>query len=157
MPIDDSKPQGRDANFKAGPIAETFSKAVDLDAQVATLSPAGQQQCRAIQQLSAERLESEKASQQRSHGFRVMRTKVELLENYIRHPAPRPPGIVADPTNDLKIIHEQAEQSVRDREAGFLKNIERETDANVRQVITRERKGHEPGRGTPDHDHGHGG
>jgi hypothetical protein len=155
MPNDDSKSTPRDANSAAAPISERFNQSNDLETQISTLSATGQRECRAIQTLSEERLESEIDSQKRSHGYRVMKEQVKRLEDYVRQPAPRPPGILHDPTNDLNIIREQSEKTVRDREAHFQDRIRKEAVANVKLVVARERKGQQPERDNHEHEQGH--
>lgn len=133
---------GRNANFgRDQSLSKQFNDRNKLAEQIANLSPEGQKKCEMIGQLAEERLEAEKRNQQRSHGYRVLKQKVELLENYIRGDlSQRPPEIQADPTPDLKIIDEQAERMVAQREEFFLGHIEREAAANMRQVIVGERQ-----------------
>ena len=141
---------GGNSNLPAdASMSEAFNRQNELAEQVAKLSPGAQEKVRVIRELSVERLEAEKRNQQRSHAYRVLKQKVELLENYIRDPSPRPDEIRADPSPDLKIMDEQAERMVADKEAFYRRHIEREAEANIRQVIVSERKGHDFRRDEP--------
>ncbi|MCK0197420.1 hypothetical protein MWN34_10895 [Ancylobacter sp. 6x-1] len=149
---EDTKSGGGSANSGGrGPMREAFNRDNDLDSQIAALPPETRRKVEVLQELKGERLEAEHRAQQRSHGFRLMRTKVELLENYIRDQSERPPEVRADPTQDLVIINEQAERMVAEREAFYLRNIEREAEANIRQIIASARSGEDRSR-QPDHD-----
>lgn len=133
-------------------MSEAFNRQNELAEQVANLSPAGQEKVRMIRELGGERLEAEIRRQQNSHEYRYMKEKVALLEAYIRNPAPRPDAIKADPTPDLDIINEQAKRIVTEREKYYRTRIERDADANIRQVVVSERKGPDFRRDQPNHD-----
>ncbi|MBS7537744.1 hypothetical protein [Ancylobacter lacus] len=149
---EDTKSGGGSANSGGrAAMSEAFNRENDLAQQIATLSPEGKRKVEMVRELSSERLDAEKRAQQRSNGFRLMRTKVELLENYIRDQSDRPPEVRANPTQDLVIINEQAERMVAEREAFYLRTIEREAEANIRQIIASERQGQDRSR-QPDHD-----
>lgn len=152
---DDTKSPDNNANSgKPSPISEAFNRDNELAEQVARLSPEAQEKCRTIRQLSAERLEGERRGQQRSHSFRVLKTKVELLENYIRDTTTeRPPEMRADPTPDLEIMSAQAERMVKEKEAYFLDRIQREAEANIRHVVASERRETDFRRNDAQHDH----
>lgn len=129
------------AGANAGKTSQAFNRDQDLAQQVAGLSPAGKEKVKLVQELGEQRLEQERRQQQRSHAFRVMREKVELLRNYIHDQALRPAGARQDPTQDLVIIDEQAERMVQEREAFYLRTIDREVDSNIRQIVSGERRG----------------
>ncbi|RDJ21082.1 hypothetical protein DWF00_07635 [Bosea caraganae] len=149
----DTMSGGGNSNSPAdAPMSEAFNRQNELAAQVANMSPAAQEKVRMIRELSAQRLEAEKRKQHNSHEYRVLKQKVELLTNYIRDPAPRPAEIRADPSPDLKIIDDQAERMVADKETFYRRHIEREAEANIRQVVVSERKGPDFRRDQPNHD-----
>lgn len=152
---DSTKSGGGNANSgNQVEVSEAFNKKNELAAQVAQLSPEGQEKCRVVRELSDQRMEAEKRNQQRSHQYRVYKQQVTLLENYVRDTTTeRPPEIRADPSPDLKIIAEQAERMVTDREAFYMRHIEREADANIRQIIVSERRGLDLRRDDQQHDH----
>jgi len=152
---DDTRSGDSNANSgKGARISETFNERRDaLAEQVAQLSPEAQEKCRMIRDLSDQRLETEKRNQQRSHQFRVYKQQVTLLENYIKDQSERPPEIRADPTPDLDIILRQAERMVKEREEFYVRHIEREADANIRQIVVGERQGQGFRRNEPQHDH----
>ncbi|WP_439629966.1 hypothetical protein [Shinella sp.] len=135
----DSKDNAVNAN---NGLSDTFNRKEKLAHEIAKLSPSGLQICKKIEAVAAERLENEKRQQQRFHSHRVLKEKVGLLENYIREQSEKPAEIKADPSADLKIIQEQSERIVADREQFYLRTIEREADANLWQVVSMERGGH---------------
>lgn len=137
---EDTKDNAANAN---NGLTAAFNRDERLAHDIANLSPAGIETCKNIEAVAAQRMETEKRNQQRSHAHRILKTKVELLENYVRDQSERPAEIKADPSADLKVIDEQAERMVREKEAFYLRTIERETEANLRQVVAMERGGHD--------------
>ena len=146
---DDSKSGDPAANL-GGPstLSSGFNADVELGAQIAALSPEAKMKVEVFQKTSEQRQADERKQQQRNRPYRVLKQKVELYENYIRDQGNRPAEIRADPTPDLKIMADRAEEIVRANEEYFLKRIEREAAANIRQVIANERKGQ--GHSAPD-------
>lgn len=138
----------------ANSLNPTFNRDNKLAHDIAKLSPAGQQLCKKVSTVSAERMEEEKKNQQRSHNFRIMKTKVELMEKYVLDQSDRPPEIKADPSADLKIIHEQAERMVKEKEEFYLRNIEREAEANLRKIVAMELGGHDFSKEMSEHELG---
>lgn len=136
----DSKDNAVNAN---NGLSDTFNRKEKLAHEIAKLSPSGLQICKKIEAVAAERLENEKRQQQRFHSHRVLKEKVGLLETYVRTQSEKPAEIRADPSADLKIIDEQAERVVKDKEQFYLRTIEREAEANLWQVVSMERGGHD--------------
>jgi hypothetical protein len=134
------------------PVSPAFNRENDLEQQISALSPKAQEKCRMLQQLGTDRLDTEKRNQQRSHDYRVMKVKIDLLTGYIRNQGARPGSVKQDPTPDLEVIDQEAERIVRDREGFYQSVIHRETEANLRQIIAQERQGRSAGHGEPDHD-----
>ena len=145
---DDTKSASGNANSPN----KAFNSGQKLAHDIANLSPDGQKLCKEISKVSAERMQAEKDSQKRSHNYRVMKSKVELMEKYILDQSSRPAEIRANPEPDLKIIHEEAERMVREKEEFYLLNIEREADANLRQVVAMERGGYDFSQGDLGHE-----
>jgi serine phosphatase RsbU (regulator of sigma subunit) len=134
---EDSKDNAVNANFG---LSESFNRNEKLARDIASLSPAAKETCRAISEVSEKRMEHEKKNQQRYHAHRVLKTKVELLEKYVMDPLEHPPEFRAA---DLKIIDEQAERMVKEKEEFYLRTIEREAEANLRQVVAMDQLGHD--------------
>lgn len=142
---DDNKSDSGNANFgKDGKLTEAFSKERDIEAMISSLSPEGQKNARFLQELASQKREEELKSQKRHHAHRVLATKVEMLEKYIRSPHPRPESVKADPSPDLDIIDQEAERTVCDRERYFLDKIEQQATTDIRQLVVNERKGQQP-------------
>lgn len=135
------------------PISGEFNKQNTLADLITSASPRAQEKAKMLLELRDERLENEKRTQQRHHSYRLYRTRVELLENYIMDPSPRPDGVRADPAQDVRIIREQAERMVSEREEFYQRHIEREAEANIRQVIANDRQGREVDRTSQDQEH----
>jgi len=151
---DDIKDDGHDANSSGdGTMSAEFNRQNELAAQVAKLSPKALEQAKFVEQLGAERLETERKSQQRAHGHRVLKEENKLLKNYILDRSERPEGVRVDPTPDLQIISDQAERMVSQREAFYLKEVERGTQANLRQIIAKDRQGGFDGHSDHDTEH----
>ena len=122
------------------PISERFNLDAETVMKIGEASPHAQQKAHMLLEVRDERMELERKSQQRSHQFRVNREKVRLFENYIREDAPRPNDPAAR-ENDIRVIHDEAERMVCEKEAQYLQNIEYQTKKGIEQVLTRDREG----------------
>lgn len=151
---DNIKQDGHDANSGGdGTMSSEFNRKNELAAQVAKLSPKALEQAKFVEQLGAERLDTERKSQQRAHSHRVLKEENKLLKNYILDRSERPEEVRVDPTPDLQIISDQAERMVSQREAFYLKEVERGTEANLRQIIAKDRQGGFDGHSDLDAEH----
>lgn len=139
---DDTRPDGHDANSEAnGTVSAEFNRKQDLADQIARLSPKALEQAKFVEKLGQDRLDNERKAQQRFHAHRVMKEENKLLKNYILDRSERPEEIRIDPTPDLQVIAEQAERNVGQREAFYMREIERGTEANLRQIVAQDRQG----------------
>lgn len=137
-----TRQDGHNANSVAdSSVSAEFNRKNELAQQVAQLSPKALEQAKFVEQLGADRLETERKSQQRAHGHRVLKEENKLLKNYIRDRSERPEEVRIDPAPDLDIIGQQAERMVSQREAFYLKEVERGTEANLRQIVAKDRQG----------------
>jgi hypothetical protein len=118
-------------------MSADFNEGHDVAQQIAQLSPEARQKAQLVQELGDESLDSERKSQQRAHNFRVMKAKVELLENYILNPIQRHPD---GKTQDIEIINQEAERIVSAREEYHLDQITKGTEAKIRHLIAKDRQ-----------------
>jgi len=134
----DNKSGGGGTNSgRARSMSADLNEGQDIAQQITQLSPEAQQKARIVQELGDESLETERRSQQRAHSYRVMKTKVELYENYVMNPAPRHPDAKAQ---DIEIINQEAERIVTAREEYHLDQITKGTDAKIRHLIAKDRQ-----------------
>lgn len=127
------------------PTSEGFNKNNYLEEKIANLSVEAKAQARLIQKVGYRSRERMQASQVKNHERRVRERKAELVENYIKEQALRPNKVRKNPTQDLMIIAEQAEKQVTAKEKWYLQNIDRATNANVREIIAMEKEGQNQG------------
>ena len=134
----DSKSGGSGSNSGRGrSMSADFNEGHDVAQQIAQLSPEARQKAQMVQELGDESLDTERKSQQRAHNFRVMKTKVDLYENYVMSPALRHPEGKAQ---DIEIINQEAERIVTAREEYHLDQITKGTEAKIRHLIAKDRQ-----------------
>ncbi len=133
----DTKDYGLSA--KTDPITERFNLENELAERVTSASPEAQSRIKDRLELRNDRMDKEKQNQKRSHQFRLNREKVQLMEKFILENAPRPdhPEVRVQ---DLQIINEDAAHRLSSKEEYYLKTIEKEAQADVRQILSNDRQ-----------------
>ena len=154
---DDTNPRARRANLGSSrleqtkPVTQGFNQINALEGEIAKASPEAQRLCKKLQQLGQARYEKELKDQKRARAYRERKAQVGLLTHYIESQHERPDEIRRDPSQDLAIIKQQAQDMVRAREEAYLKNIARDLEANLRETLSADRQG--PRRDGPDFEH----
>ena len=135
---DDNKPTGLDAKV-SGEMSQQFNIDNRLGASIAKASPEAQKQILDHLQLSKQLLDKSSEWQNEHHADRVSKQKNYLHNRYMNDPAPRPNDPAAR-QNDLKIIDEQAERHVTEREQLHQENMQKGAKSYVYQILKNDRE-----------------
>ncbi|MGH1406670.1 MAG: hypothetical protein ACRBBJ_08960 [Rhodomicrobiaceae bacterium] len=126
------------SNTNSSKTRQDFTKARQQQAyEVSKLSQAAQEKAAKIDDIYTKRLNSERKDQQKHRSYRELKTKAQLMENYIRSDEPRPNTPEAR-ENDLKIIDEQTKRRVQERESFYLQQIERQHFKTIKEQVIQE-------------------
>ena len=135
---DDNKPTGLDAKV-SGEMSQQFNIDNRLGASIAKASPEAQKQIWDHLQLSKQLSDNSTQWQKENHAGRVSKEKAYRLDRYMNNPAPRPNDPAAR-QNDLKIINEQSERHVTEREQTHQTNMQKEAKSYVYQILKNDRE-----------------
>ncbi|MBM1556242.1 hypothetical protein JQV19_06210 [Sulfitobacter mediterraneus] len=135
---DDTKPGGLDAK-NAGDLAHQFNIDNRLGASIAKASPEAQAEIQKQLELSSQTLEKSAKWQQDNHAERVDKERTRLLDRYMNEPANRPNTQEAR-QNDMKIIEEQAEKHVTQREESYQNNFRTFAKSQVYNILQNDRQ-----------------
>lgn len=155
MSSDPTTPGGAGAKTP-GDLARDFTGDVRLGESIAKASPGAQRRIKEHLKVSAEAYEDSANWQEKTRPDRVSKERARLLERYMNDQAPRPNSPEAR-ANDMKIIEEQSERNVSQRDQYHLDSIKRVSKSMTYQILKSDRQQGAQSHGAQDHEHDPGG
>lgn len=117
-------------------LNQDFNLENEFAEYIPKLSEQGLKRFKLASELGQDRLNKEISDQKSHRSYRVMREENRLLTKYITDPTPRPQNI--DKSQDLKIMKEQALQTVAQNERRYLENARYDLRADLQNVINKD-------------------
>lgn len=152
MSYDDTK-RGLDAKT-AGEMAKEFTADNRLGQAIANASPETQAKLHAHLVNSEQAYENQAKWQVETKPDRVLKERNRLLERYMNDPAPRPNSLEAR-QNDMRIIDEQADRNVTQRDQHQLNSFKNVVKSQSYQMLRNDREQQaQHGRDAHDQEHG---
>lgn len=133
----DNKTNGISAN--TGDVSKQFNLENALADKINAASAKTQEKIKERLELAAERREKEQRSQKFNRKSRVAREENRLLKQYVQAEVDRPNTPEAK-AQDMKIIEQDAERRVTDRESYYLSQIEKQSESDVRHMLSKDRQ-----------------
>lgn len=136
----DTKFEQKNTNFdKRGlkgtaEIGDRFNADAKLGADVAAASPEAKKTINDLLVLEESRMASEAKSQKRSHEFRVLKEKDQLMKKFFSEPSPMPNTPEAKALV-YQTVEDQANRAVDERQKYYRDQIPAQTDKNIREVL----------------------
>lgn len=144
---------GRDTK-KPGELTREFTADTRLGAAIAKASPEAQQKLRDHQAYCDAAYENRLEWQEETKPARVEKERTRLLDRYMNDPAPRPNTSEAR-QNDMKIIAEQSEKHVTQRDQHQLNSFKSVSKSVAYQILKEDRQ-QAPQHSADVHDQEHG-
>ncbi len=150
QPVANSERRGLE---NTDPTRQEFNQSGQFQEGYDKASPEAKARIREQNQTRTERLETLTLNHQRYRDANIVEERARLYDEHFKQPQPIPNDPQARATMQ-KTIEDQAVANVDRRHEWNLKNIERTTDGNIREILRRDQhaqKGHD--HTAPGHDH----
>ncbi|MBT8167606.1 hypothetical protein [Falsiruegeria litorea] len=136
------------------PTADRFNEESKMVEGYQSASPDAQKAILDQIKIREHRLDRLEANKSRFHEKNVLEEKDKLFEKHFTTPSPQPSSPEAQ-----ALVHQeisaQAERTVEQREQWQHDRLTKESDANIREIVQMDRRGHFQERGDHDHEQEH--